>query len=358
MKTIDESCPNASDAEEPKRTHPVRRIAIILFKLTLLSLGTITAAVLVYVLFFLNYSQTTPEDWQIKAQPAPGLEIPDSCSIEEVELNPYKKPAYEGYRIHRFLFTPDDEAIIEFYIDWFEPKKERPKSGYPLVMNSPITGGGMDLENIFSRYFADHGMAVCLVHRPKAYDREKMRLDRGSYWWRMMTRQSRIAYRWAIQREEIDSSRTASFGISNGGFRNTFFAAAEPGITAHIVCLAGADLVSMYCVSDFLVAARERAIQEHGFDEEGLREWLKTVIDLEPADYAPYTDPSSVLMICARFDRIVPYKNGLVLWEAFGRPAMVAVPFGHYSSAYAIPYIKWKSLQFMRQRFQTVSSSD
>jgi len=273
---------------------------------------------------------------------------------EEIGLNPYGKPDFEGYTIRRYRFTPETEEITEFLIDWFEPKGEKPVSGYPLVMNSPITGGGMQLENIFSRHFADHGMAVCLVHRPERYDREPKRLDQSGYWWRMMTRQSRIAYHWALQRGEIDPARTASFGISNGGFRNTFFAAAEPNVKAHIICLAGGDLVGMLCDSDFFAEPREEIMKTRGWDETQLRAWLETVVNLETTDYAPYTDPDSVLMICARLDRIVPYRNGLRLWEAFGRPEFIALPFGHYSSAYFIPYIKRVSLEFIQKRFESV----
>jgi len=317
-------------------------------------IGTVLLICLIYALFFLHYPQRTPEGWQRKSGVLEEFAIPETCPVEEVGLNPYRKPDFEGYTIRRYRFTPETEEITEFLIDWFEPKGEKPFSGYPLVMNSPITGGGMQLENIFSRHFADHGMAVCLVHRPERYDREPKQLDQSGYWWRMMTRQSRIACRWALQRGEIDPARIASFGISNGGFRNTFFAAAEPNVKAHIICLAGGDLVGMLCDSDFFAEPREEIMKTRGWDETQLRAWLETVVDLETTDYAPYTDPDSVLMICARLDRIVPYRNGLRLWEAFGRPEFIALPFGHYSSAYFIPYIKRVSLEFIQKRFESV----
>ncbi|HPO10487.1 MAG TPA: hypothetical protein PLZ55_17560 [bacterium] len=317
-------------------------------------IGTVLLICLIYVLFFLHYSQRTPREWQRKSGIPEEFAIPETCPVEEIGLNPYRKPDFEGYTIHRYRFTPETEEITEFLIDWFEPKGEKPSTGYPLVMNSPITGGGMQLENIFSRHFADQGMAVCLVHRPERYDREPKQLDQSGYWWRMMARQSRIAYRWALQRGEIDPARTASFGISNGGFRNTFFAAAEPNVRAHVICLAGGDLAGMLLVSDFFVETREEKMKNEGMDEEQLRAWLETVVDLETTDFAPYTDPDSVLMICARLDRIVPYRNGLLLWEAFGRPEFIALPFGHYSSAYFIPYIKRASLEFIQRRFESV----
>ncbi|MFH1743529.1 MAG: hypothetical protein ABIH23_31380 [bacterium] len=361
MPMIDEPQSTPCDAQPEKafsasRSRSKLRLCVLyLFRVVLGLVGTVVAICLIYVLFFLRDSQATPGEWQRKTGPVTGFEIPDFCPVEKVETNPYTKPDFAGYSIHRYHFTPDNEEISDFFIDWFDPKGKKPEQGYPLVMNAPITGGGMELENIFSRHFADHGMAVCLVHRPKEYDRQPVRMERSGYWWRMMTRQSRIAYHWALQREEIDPDRTASFGISNGGFRHTFFAATEPDVRAHVICLAGGDLVNMLCVSDFFVEAREQFMKERGFDAKALRAWLETTIDLEPTDYAPYVDPASVLMFCARLDRIVPYKNGLRLWEAFGRPAMIAVPLGHYSSAFAIPYIKYAALDFIRGRFDAVS---
>ena len=340
------------DPQPHAGTGRVRRILKRLVRAALYLVGSIVAVILFYIVFLLRFPQDTPQGRQALAGPVPGFEIPDNCPVESVGANPYKGADFEGYTVHRYRFEPETDEITEFFVDWFEPIGEQPDPGYPLLMNSPITGGGMEIENIFSRYFADRGIAVCLVHRPKAYDREAMRLDKAGFWWRMMARQSRIAYHWALAREGIDAQRTASFGISNGGFRNTFFAACEPNVKAHVLCLAGGDLPEMFAVSDFVVRARQHEMQERGLDEAAFRDWLREVVDLEPMDYAAYVDPASVLMICARFDTTVPYKNGLKLREALGRPEFVALPAGHYTSAFAIPYIKRAALGFMRQRFE------
>lgn len=352
----DTDAPQIETAPQERRRGFWRRLIRLAIKIVLIGVAAIVGIVLAYVLFFLHYAQSTPNDWKGKTGPAEGFEIPEVCAIEEVETNAYTRPEYEGYSVHRFRFQPDSEEITEFFVDWFEPQGDRPATGYPLLINGPITGGGMEIENIFSRYFSDAGIAVCLVHRPKTYDAEPMRLDRTGYWWRMMTRQTRLAYRWALEREEIDAQRTASFGISNGGFRHTFFAAAEPNVRAHIICLAGAGLVDIFAVSEFVKEARAAEMENRGLDEESFRAWLETNVELEPADYAPHADPDSILMICSRFDTTVPYRNGCQLWEAFGQPEFIALPAGHYTAAFAIPYIQRSALKFMRQRFESVGS--
>ncbi len=348
--------PQAETVPQRPRRRLWRRLIRIALKTVLCGVVLIVGIVLAYVLFFLHYAQSTPDDWKGKTGPAAGFEIPDRCAVEEVETHAYEKPEFESYTVHRYLFKPDSETITEFFVDWFEPKGERPAAGYPLLMNGPITGGSMEIENFFSRFFSDAGIAVCLAHRPKTYDAEPMRLDRTGYWWRMMTRQTRLAYRWALEREEIDAQRTASFGISNGGFRHTFFAAAEPNVRAHIVCLAGAGLVDIFAVSEFVKEPRAAEMEKRNLDEEGFRAWLEMNVELEPADYAPHADPDSILMICSRFDTTVPYRNGCQLWKAFGQPEFVALPAGHYTAAFAIPYIQRVSLEFMRKRFENVES--
>ncbi len=336
------------------------RIKRILKRVVLFFAGLLICVFLisaVYCLFFLHYSSSIPADWELSLSPLSGFDIPENCLVELVDENPYPQEEYKGYTIRRYRFEPESEDISEFFVDWFEPHSTEPlqETGapYPLVMNGPITGGRMHLENNFSRYFADHGMAVCLVHRPKAYDDQPHKIEETGYWWRMMTWQSRLAYRWALAEQNVDSQRTATFGISNGGFRHTFFAALEPGIKAHVICLAGGDLAGILAETDIIAEQREELIAELEIEPDQFREWLQDRIELEPLDFAGHTDPHKVLMICARFDTTVPYKNGVLLWEAFGRPEFIALPAGHYTSAFAIPYIKRQALSFIQKRFES-----
>lgn len=323
-------------------------------------LGTVLAICLIYILFFLHYRCATPPGRVMDTSPIAGFDIPETYSVEETALNPYTREEYAGYTIHRYHFQSQTEDITDFDADWFEPRSDAlcdgGKRNPPLVMLGPITGGGYHLENIFSRYFADHGMAVFLVHRPKEYDRDDKKIEEMGYWWRMMARQSRLAYHWALDSQSVDPSRTATFGISNGGFRHTFFAALEPDIQAHVICLAGGNLAEIVTYSDFESIAKNRSdlIKENQITENQFTDWIRDKIDLEPNDYAAHVDPQTVLMICARFDTVIPYKNGMALWEAFGRPELIAVPFGHYSTAFAIPYLKREAKEFMLKRFETV----
>lgn len=56
-------------------------------------------------------------------------------------------------------------------------------------------------------------------------------------------------------------------------------------------------------------------------------------------------------MILARFDKVVPYQNGIRLREEIGNPETIVIPTGHYSAILFLRYIKKTSLGFFRARF-------
>jgi hypothetical protein len=66
-----------------------------------------------------------------------------------------------------------------------------------------------------------------------------------------------------------------------------------------------------------------------------VRPWTQ---DVDPASFAQPDMAPQVLLISARFDRVVPADRTRALWEAMGRPRWLRVPSGHYQ---VLPFFWW-----------------
>jgi hypothetical protein len=63
---------------------------------------------------------------------------------------------------------------------------------------------------------------------------------------------------------------------------------------------------------------------------------------MDPLTWADRIDPERVLLVSARFDRVIPEDRTRALWQAMGRPRWLVVPTGHYQ---IVPYFWWAAGQ-------------
>ena len=56
-------------------------------------------------------------------------------------------------------------------------------------------------------------------------------------------------------------------------------------------------------------------------------------------------------MVLARFDRSVPYRHGLSLWKALGRPERIVCPGGHYTAFLWLPWLRERAFAHFEKRF-------
>jgi hypothetical protein len=89
-----------------------------------------------------------------------------------------------------------------------------------------------------------------------------------------------------------------------------------------------------------------------GISPEAIRIELSEKVETDPLKLGQYADARDVLMFTAMFDRVVPRRCGDSLWEAFGKPEVIYLFSGHYSSFLYLPYAKTKSLQFFKKKFE------
>jgi hypothetical protein len=128
----------------------------------------------------------------------------------------------------------------------------------------------------------------------------------------------------------------------------------EPRINSAAILLAGGDIARILATSKENLVVRFRAgvmrtsgINLQQFQEEATR----ILAPVDPLTYASRGDPKSILMVNARFDRVVPHSCSEKLWEALGRPLWIRIPTGHDSSALFLPYLRYRILKHFREAF-------
>ena len=85
------------------------------------------------------------------------------------------------------------------------------------------------------------------------------------------------------------------------------------------------------------------------YNQAQLEKKLKQIIKMEPLSFANSLDAAKTMMILARFDAVVPYKNGIALYKKIGKPECIFLPTGHYTAIVYVPYIRYQSLKFFRK---------
>lgn len=130
--------------------------------------------------------------------------------------------------------------------------------------------------------------------------------------------------------------------------------ALEKRVKAGFLALGGGPLSEILAHSKEkgLVKHRDKLLKKHRLSLEEGESILEGAISYDPIKLAKYVDTKKVFLALARWDDVVPYKNGLKLREAMGKPESIIVPAKHYSSVVFIPYIKSQAHQFFQRKFK------
>jgi hypothetical protein len=225
-----------------------------------------------------------------------------------------------------------------------------PGSGrQPFVLLVPILGGGEGLMEIVAADLAGRGFAVAWARRVmSALRREQRATDIDELFRRSVVHQ-RMLLGWARAQAFVDEDRIACLGISTGGILAVALAACEPCLQRVVLVLAGGDLPDLFAHSEEARVVRWRGwrLADDGLSALGIAREIERDVAGEPLRFAPHLETGRVLMVGATFDRVVPWRNQLILWEALGRPRWVQVPLGHYTMALALGSILGTVAEFL-----------
>ena len=311
------------------------------------------ASVLVAGLLLLSscaHYQCDPDYAGPAPRPAEMLEYysyPKQDIVAEVEKIGEKK----NYIIKRIVFPSaiNIYGIENIKIDYYEQKKS---GKYPTVLILPISGGVDFSVKSFARCFASHGFNCAAVHNRKAEPEDTESAEEIENYFRQTVLDNRQALDFLVTREEVDPNKLGCLGLSLGGIKACLLAGVDERLKCSVLGLAGGS------IADITVLSGEKEIKESvkkfvkdDVTPEDIHTELTDKIMTDPLKLAGYIDARNVLMLIASFDRVVPRKCGDKLWKTIGKPEVIYLFSGHYTSFLYLPYAEAKSLSFFKKKF-------
>lgn len=312
------------------------------------------------------------------------LSITLACCISFVVLGCIRYRSHWAERVHSF--TPGEESYFSYSVTSFDPKEGEirdrgsftvrrvefpsirsekavvvfyylPKNlteKVPAIVILPITRGDRFTRN-FAAYLARQGFASLRFQSAEEIV-QFIRSDRGLTEFltgfeeimRGYVIDVRRGIDWLVSQEEINGEKIGVMGISLGAIVGSVVASVDPRVKASVFLLGGGNLPGILLTTEEfpILRARNRLLDREELTPEEMASQLeKALKPIDPLTHAHRLDPSRVLMINAYFDRVIRRKYTRELWEASGRPELIFVPAGHYSSAFFLWYARSKTVQ-------------
>jgi len=292
-----------------------------------------------------------PSDHQV-ASPMPAAVMSRFCYQsapidDELTLREEDK-SYRVYHVslEAGLGEFDDDSAITF--EFYE------KSGdelSPVVLLLPILNGQKNIMRPFATHFAKNGYAAIIVN---TVQRKTLLDDLTNP--EQAIRQTVIRHRrvidWVESRADLDVSRLAVFGASLGGFNALYLAAFDERVNVVSPALVGGNLPYV------LLSSEERRIKEAvarvkvelSLNDEQLLQYLEQNIKTDTLTIAPHVNADRVLMVLAKFDKVIPYDSQVQLREAMGYPEAITLPTGHMTAAAYLFYLRSRVLKFFDRK--------
>ena len=323
-------------------------------------------ALLASIYFLLvDYSPLDPQARDAKPLPA---EIDARLSCDpgvplKVELEDARDG--DGARVIRGkspFRRPDGEDLHWVSFDYYRAHQAgRDDDPQPVVVVSPITGGGYEVSRLIARDLVAHGYHAVIVRRMenKKALRAQLTLRGFETGMRDAIAARRRVIDWLVTREEVDSSRIAAYGVSLGGVQTAALAAVDDRVMASVVVMSCGDLPALLCRSDEGGArrlARTNGVPENPgpADLRAFEELARPILQTDPQLLAKHVDPRKIFMVTTRRDKSVPFFLQERLHEALGAPEAISLPTGHYSCVAYLPIILARGRWFLERRFVAV----
>ncbi len=222
----------------------------------------------------------------------------------------------------------------------------------PFLLVLPILAGGESITDRVCRSLARHGIAAGSIERRWRIFKDRDTIEELEEKLIVVVRQHRAFLDWISGRPEIDGARMGCFGLSLGGMLATVLTAVEPRLDCAVICLAGGDFSRLALEADEIKLERwvKQRCEDDGITPQELQQQIRARFDFDPLRFAPAIDSQRVLYVTARFDGVVPEHSREVLWQALGRPERIDVPFGHYTTIFALEWIVSRAVTFATAR--------
>lgn len=235
-------------------------------------------------------------------------------------------------------------------VDYYVQKR---RGKFPTVLALPISGGVDFCVETFARHYASHGFNCAIVHNRSIELETIESAEQAESYLRQTVLDSRQVLDYLVGHEQVDADRIGCLGLSLGGIKASAVSGADERIKCTVVGLAGGSM------ADIFLTSKEKKVRDYmsqwvemGVSPEALRIELQDKLATDPLKLAEYVDARNTLMYIAAFDRIVPKECGKNLWRATGKPEVVYLFAGHFTSLLYLPYAERNSLAFFKRKFK------
>jgi dienelactone hydrolase len=227
-----------------------------------------------------------------------------------------------------FGIAENDRVRVRFY----RPARRAPL--WNLLIIHGIWRQDTEFEDALCRDFARHGVSSALLTLPFHWQRAIAGAPSGAYflscdplWTSAAFRQAVIDARGVLELLRGRGVPVGVIGFSLGGIVAHMLMAVEP-LDLGVSALAGGNTAGIVWES-MLTRAHRYAMEARGVTYERLSALWATG---DPIRFAERGRPPRMLMLNARYDRLVPQRFTQELWEALRRPPIHWLPAGHITA--------------------------
>lgn len=283
----------------------------------------------------------------------PGQSIPSSG------LRPHlgRERNHFAYTFQKLTY-PSIESGKEVRAYFYRPSGRGP---FPVVVILPITEGDFFTEH-FARFLAEQRFAVLRYESRGEFSviiprsqTGRGALQRFKDYFHAYAVDILRGIDWLESQPEIDRARIGLFGISQGAVVGSLVAGLDPRIRSGVFILGGGGLAGILSSTEEkgLAQLRERILLSGEFPENSFHHEADAAFSLiDPLTYAHCVKPSTMLLVDARFDRVILPTYADLLWNKMGKPPRLQLPAGHYTAGLFLPYIRSATLRHFQSTLE------
>lgn len=257
-----------------------------------------------------------------------------NCAKTQKEQDFYEKilfsnPRYKKFQIGLSIKNPTDEGDFKFSFIFYKVKRKDPR---PVVLIFPTIVGITIVEKRLAHYLAKRGINAVIAEFPEDISQlERPISDIDNLIIRMTVAvRSIIDYLETV--DNVDIKHIAGFGGSLGGVRLIFAMGIDPRIGSGIAYVTGGDIphILAYSTVNEVRAYRRRKMRDLGLrTRKEYEERLRDVISLDPLDFAPYIDPSKLMLAISLNDTSIPSRTQIELKWKLHSPYFFTSKYNH-----------------------------
>ena len=333
-------------ARHGRSDNAILRRCILLIILILCAIGVLSSCSVKHYAMGPGYAGPAPPTTEV-AERFGYEKRPIEATLEIIE----EKKAFIKY-IGRFrTFCPVEKRNITVTF-WFFKSLTDPDPR-PAVVLLPILAGNYGLVRRVGPFLAGIGISsIAVLREGEILDPARNGEDIENLL-RKTVINTRKAIDWLVVRDDIDSRRIGSLGVSLGGIGISLLLAVEQRPSANIVVMAGGDLPAILMESSETKVWRYRRgrLFHEKLTVDELRRELEESIRSDPLSLAKFVDARNLLFVMTKYDDKVPTRYQEKLWEAFGKPEAYILPTGHYTAILFASFGKEVATDFYFRRF-------